>query len=72
MGESPKDTERWSPYRAWIKSLIPGVDTVITFNYDCVIEMAAAGCSEERKLCMAMPGEKPPVDRIPILNFTEA
>lgn len=37
-----RSMERWMPYRAWIDSL-GAEDTIVTFNYDRVIEIAAAG-----------------------------
>jgi hypothetical protein len=35
------DGEAWLPYRNWAQSLGPGQETVITFNYDLVIERLA-------------------------------
>ena len=33
----PND-ERWRPYEKWVRGLQPRKDTVICFNYDCVLE----------------------------------
>jgi hypothetical protein len=38
VGNSPT-SERWLPYRRWLSSLTEE-DTIITFNYDCVVELA--------------------------------
>lgn len=35
-------TERWQPYRDWVRSLGSG-DTIVTFNYDLVVEMVTKG-----------------------------
>jgi len=36
-------TERWSPYRRWLRDLVSRrEDTIVTFNYDMVPEMIAA------------------------------
>jgi hypothetical protein len=32
--------EAWLPYMQWTKTLVPGVDTILGFNYDPVIEIA--------------------------------
>lgn len=34
--------ERWSPYRAWMQHLVAPGHTIITFNYDRVVEVVAA------------------------------
>jgi hypothetical protein len=31
--------ERWAPHRRWAEFLVGPNDTIITFNYDCVLEM---------------------------------
>jgi hypothetical protein len=33
-------TEIWDPYKTWIATLDPALDTLISFNYDCVVEIA--------------------------------
>ncbi len=32
------EDEQWLPYREWAKTLEPGRDTIITFNYDTALE----------------------------------
>jgi hypothetical protein len=32
-------TERWRPYLGWAKNLLRPLDTIVTFNYDCVLEV---------------------------------
>ncbi len=34
-------TERWSPYRKWLQNVVGKDDTLITFNYDLVVEKVA-------------------------------
>lgn len=46
--------ERWAPYEAWIASLEPDFDTVVTFNYDHVIEVADDG-----RVAVALPSADP-------------
>ena len=31
-------SERWRPYLSWAKDLLGPLDTIVTFNYDCVLE----------------------------------
>ena len=33
-----EDDERWKPYRDWAKSLSPEHDSIVTFNYDTLLE----------------------------------
>lgn len=33
-------TEVWNPYKTWLEGLDPALDTLITFNYDCAVEIA--------------------------------
>jgi len=52
-------TEVWEPYRAWAKSLRGGRDHLLTFNYDCAVEISF-------KLCVR-DGESPkPVLDVPL------
>jgi len=37
----PDDSERWDPYKTWFQSLSEH-DTILTFNYDGVVEKAAS------------------------------
>jgi hypothetical protein len=43
--------ERWAPYRKWAAALKPE-DTVVTFNYDRVVEAAARAASQAVDLCL--------------------
>jgi hypothetical protein len=47
-------SEAWVPYMEWTKALIPGVDTVLGFNYDHVIEIAD---SELNRIWARLPSE---------------
>jgi hypothetical protein len=44
--------EQWEPYRDWVESLAP-IDTVITFNYDRVIEMLRD--TDDRRVAILTP-----------------
>jgi hypothetical protein len=68
--------EIWHPYRTWASSLDPKRDTVISFNYDLVVEKLAA--QEHSKLKVLMPEECPqvasdtkelPQDVVPVLKL---
>jgi hypothetical protein len=37
-----RDSELWSPYRRWARTLVPGSDSVVTFNYDRVLDLLSA------------------------------
>jgi len=39
--KDPNTSDEFQPYKRWVVSLTPGVDTVITFNYDLAIERVA-------------------------------
>ena len=41
IGADPKTDELWMPYREWIRNLERDEDTILTFNYDRVVEIAA-------------------------------
>lgn len=68
--------EIWHPYRTWASSLDPQWDTVISFNYDRVLEELAA--DDKSKLKILLPCEcpkgpsdqtKPPPDVVPVLKL---
>jgi hypothetical protein len=70
------DEEIWQPYRTWASTLDPGRDTVISFNYDLVLEKLAA--ENGSKLKVMMPNECPqvasdktemPQDVVPVLKL---
>jgi hypothetical protein len=41
------ESEQWDPYRRWVGLLRPGYDTVITFNYDRVLDILAGYCRRQ-------------------------
>src|SRR6185436_12056901 len=47
--------ERWSPYRTWVKRLEAQHDTLVSFNYDCVVEQAAQAAGG--RVTALLPGE---------------
>ena len=58
-----KNEERWAPYRRWIEQLKEH-HTVISFNYDLVIETASAAVC--RDIYVALPGQAAP-ERVPVI-----
>jgi len=50
------DSETWEPYRLWFKGLT-GEDTIITFNYDRVLEMLNETGENSSGLHVAVPGD---------------
>ncbi len=68
--------EIWHPYRKWASSLDPQWDTVISFNYDRVLEELAADHKSKLKIllpceCPKVPDDqtKPPLDVVPVLKL---
>ena len=68
--------EIWHPYRTWASSLDSKRDTVISFNYDLVVEKLAA--QQHSKLKVLMPEDCPqgasdtkelPQDVVPVLKL---
>ncbi len=59
-------TERWEPYVRWFQTLGP-CDTVITFNYDRVIEKLEA--HSPGKIHIATPGNPCPKERTAVLKL---
>jgi hypothetical protein len=68
MGTDPQ-SEAWLPYREWVKSLRPDSDTVLCFNYDRVIEMAADAAAVTARIWVARPTEPQPGDTVPVLKL---
>jgi hypothetical protein len=68
MGTDPQ-SEAWLPYREWVKSLQPHTDTVVCFNYDRVIEMAADAAAVKAKIWVALPTEQQPTGSVPVLKL---
>jgi hypothetical protein len=62
-------SEPWSPYRDWMGSLAPGRDTIISFNYDRVVETAAEAAQVAGKLWIGQPGQEVPDGKIPLLKL---
>jgi hypothetical protein len=67
--QSPPLSEPWSPYRRWAESLRPGFDTVVSFNYDRVVETAAKAAGVESNFWFGVPGVRAPEDRVPVLKL---
>lgn len=60
-------SEKWAPYKTWARSLMPG-DTVISFNYDLVVETArdaAGGVIQE----VVPPVHAAEPDDVPLLKL---
>jgi hypothetical protein len=62
--QNPPTSEPWLPYLNWVKSLRPGFDTVISFNYDRVIETAVQAAGVESRIWFGVPNRKPPEGRV--------
>jgi hypothetical protein len=56
--------ELLEPYRHWVESMAPGQDTVLTFNYDRVLETVAGD-----RLHIVLPAEAPAENRIPVFKL---
>lgn len=50
-------TERWQPYRRWASLLSPS-DTVVTFNYDLVVETACDMANVDLRHCVRFETEQ--------------
>jgi hypothetical protein len=61
--------EPWQPYIRWAKALMPGQDSIITFNYDRVLEKLDAYLGNEKRLQVVLPGEEVRTDRVPVLKL---
>jgi hypothetical protein len=67
--QTQPSSEAWLPYRNWVESLRPGFDTVISFNYDRVIETAAEEAGAKHKFWFAVPNARAQDDRVPVLRL---
>jgi hypothetical protein len=47
------EDERWLPYREWARTLEPGLDTIVTFNYDTALECISE--REQGRMLTALP-----------------
>jgi hypothetical protein len=52
------DTEKWSPYHRWLHHLVGPKDTIITFNYDRVLEDLDSNHVSEGTIHQPRPEEK--------------
>ena len=55
MDETHDNDEIWQPYRAWSRTLDPLRDTVISFNYDLVLDRLSS--DRHSKIRVLMPNE---------------
>ena len=74
IGAEPDESEAWLPYREWAKSLVSGRDTVITFNYDLVIETVTHKYdpqhdNHDNRIWIALPGQRQPDEVVPVLKL---
>jgi SIR2-like domain len=67
--ENPPTSERWLPYRRWVRSLRPGFDTVVTFNYDTVVETAVETEGVAKNFWIGIPGARSPSQQVPVLKL---
>jgi hypothetical protein len=61
------DSELWGPYVRWARHLTPGLNTILTFNYDRVPELLVD--QAEARFHIVLPGEKPNPGRVPVLKL---
>ena len=73
LWELDEQDERWHSYREWVKTLTPGSDTVISFNYDRVLEELAEKHASNLKVLLPSecPGEATPrpSNVVPVLKL---
>ncbi|MDB4982510.1 MAG: hypothetical protein JWM82_3262 [Myxococcales bacterium] len=62
---SSRDGELWLPYRRWASGLEPGQDTVVTFNYDTLLDELA----KTAPLTIPLPQEDPEEGKVPVLKL---
>jgi hypothetical protein len=60
-----RDGELWLPYREWASRLEPGTDTIITFNYDVLLDELG----QRAPFTIPLPHETPEPGRIPVLKL---
>jgi hypothetical protein len=58
-----KRDETWKPYLSWAKTLQPETDSVVTFNYDLLLEKLG------KPLHAVMPGTPVPAGKVPIFKM---
>jgi hypothetical protein len=62
--------ERWGPYLRWAGTLNPELDTVITFNYDLVLDRLGGNLEVIRPEDVQLVGERYPVyERVPVFKL---
>jgi hypothetical protein len=75
LDELDPDDERWAPYEGWILTLNPELDTIISFNYDRVLDLAdvhlQARPGGRSRLATLLPQEcvDGPQERVPVLKL---
>ena len=64
--DAQTESERWSPYRGWLSDLSPAHDTIVSFNYDGVLERIL----DSQKHSVEVPGSQPDnLERVKILKL---
>jgi hypothetical protein len=61
-------SEGWDPYRRWAQR-IETDDTVISFNYDLVVEKAMAQIGHDARLQVVFPGDERDASRVSLLKL---
>jgi len=59
------ETERWGPYQRWMHGLVQSGDSIITFNYDLVLELL---CRKLAHVNVQLPGPRT-VHGVPVLKL---
>jgi hypothetical protein len=63
--DAQTESERWSPYCSWLSMLSPSYDTIVSFNYDGVLECIL----DSQKHRVEVPGSHNLDDRVKILKL---
>jgi len=68
------ESELWDPHTDWVDSLVEGVDTIVSFNYDLVVEMAGNVSTSTAKIHVVAPSPTAhlsdlPTDKVPLIKL---
>jgi hypothetical protein len=61
-----RDGELWFPYREWAAGLEPAIDSIVTFNYDLLLDELGI---EGENFTIPLPLESPDPSKIPVFKL---
>jgi hypothetical protein len=64
MSDLAERDERWKPYEEWARGLSPERDTVITFNYDLMLDNL-----DPLRFQVVLPGDSVARDKVPVFKL---